>query len=111
MVNTVKKTIMKRLASIAVGAVFGCSVMGIGFAASPQISDDGYAQGYVGDVWTVVMNEAQQEDLEIMSEYMDAELLAYASENADTVGDILKEYCMQDGSFYEVVYDYFAPTE
>lgn len=104
---TRKKTIGGYLMTAMLGIAIGFSTLGFGFAASPTMAEDGIESEYT-DVWEAVDAQAEIEDLEILAEYMDDTKLEMAKSNADTICEILQNYCEYDAEFYDVICDYFC---
>lgn len=102
-----KKNIGGYLMTAMLGIAIGFSTLGLGFAASPTMADDRIESVYT-DVWEAVDAQAEIEDLEILAEYMDDTKLEMAKSDANTICEILQNYCKYDTEFYDVICDYFC---
>ena len=107
-------TIWKTLTlSLGIGAITSFLVTGISYAATPV---SGGSQLYESsdfsaeDVWETVSSIAEPVDMEILTPYMDSELLQEAKKEtgSEEIAEILQNYCEKDSSFLTTVCDYFV---
>lgn len=101
------KIIFRLLMNTLTGFIIGALTLGVGFAASPNITEEDVVRREM-PVWDIIENEAEDVDLDILSEYMDSDILAVASTESTNISDILKSYCQYDENFYDVLCDYFV---
>ena len=101
------KNIGGYLMTTMLGIAVGFMTLGIGFAASPTMAEERLESEYT-NVWEAVDAQAEIEDLEILAEYMDYSKLEMAKANANTICEILQNYCEYDVEFYDVICDYFC---
>lgn len=102
-----KSRIVKWTASAMTGMFLGFTVLGAAFAASPQISEAEMRENSCTDIWENVATDVTETDMEILSRYMNGNILAEVSCKEYSAEGILREYCALDTGFYEIVVDYF----
>ena len=104
----IKNKIAEYLMLTIIGAFIGCSALGIGFAASPQTGDDVFDRVAPEEIWIAVEEQIQQEDWNILVEYMDADIINSVYSPNEPLCEVLQAYCSQDTEFFDIVYDYFG---